>query len=748
MKFCTKRNVFLPIIYLAVATISGCGGGGSGSGSGDSSGGQNANRCLRVVEVEMEATIFTADDDWIDTFTTSNCSVEADTYREKTNLKGETDHPLQKKNGSINFSWGNRATGQVGKGKVHTVYQVRFLYGVDVSGYKTFWTIDDDISLVIGKNIITVTLSDGRHFKVVLYRVKDTRPPKIRYRSPQANERDVPVNRKLVLRFSESIKYGIEQLNSIKLLDADGRQVPGKALDNAPELEWSFKPDSPLEYGADYRIVIAGDVTDLYGNNGFGKKGEWSFTTALNPDDEAPLVTSVYPRSGSTCAPADSALSATFNEPLDSSSVNASTFSLLDSSGAPVTGTVSYDAGVARLNPDIGLLSSESYTARLSSEVKDLADNSLDSYEWRFTTPDGREANGGWSEVSYVGQPLNRWRHNLIWTGSEVIMWGGLGIGSYGSFNVRGKKYDPVTNSWQAMNETGSTGGEQSAVWTGTEMIVWKGAGSRYDPALDSWAPVSNLDAPSARRKHVAVWTGSHMIIWGGVLGNSVYGNWVPTNTGAIYDPIADSWSPISMDGAPSPRSHVSSIWTGTELLVWGGVETKSGATAKGGARYDPLTDTWRPISSHDAPTTNKNTAAIWTGSQMIVWSGGYLSKSDREIASEISSSATLQLYDPSTDRWTRSDSSCEPYFPPQIGQDWTSFAMHWTGDRVFAWSNNGTGGYFYDPVIDEWEAISTVGDPVPRQHFASTWAGDRFVIWGGHNLESFDSRGLVFKHW
>ena len=60
-------------------------------------------------------------------------------------------------------------------------------------------------------------------------------------------------------------------------------------------------------------------------------------------------------------------------------------------------------------------------------------------------------------------------------------------------------------------------------------MIVWAGfycdfdegcyftdTGGRYDPATDSWTPTSRVNAPSARREHTAVWTGSEMIVWGG----------------------------------------------------------------------------------------------------------------------------------------------------------------------------------------------------------------------------------------
>jgi hypothetical protein len=46
----------------------------------------------------------------------------------------------------------------------------------------------------------------------------------------------------------------------------------------------------------------------------------------------------------------------------------------------------------------------------------------------------------------------------------------------------------------------------------------------------DTWTATSLVGAPTPRRGHCAVWTGNEMIIWGGAFGNF-------TNTGGRYDP-------------------------------------------------------------------------------------------------------------------------------------------------------------------------------------------------------------------
>ena len=60
------------------------------------------------------------------------------------------------------------------------------------------------------------------------------------------------------------------------------------------------------------------------------------------------------------------------------------------------------------------------------------------------------------------------------------------------------------------------------------------------------------------------------MIVWGGFGGNS--GN---LNTGGKYNPTTDSWVPTTTIGAPEARQLHTAVWTGTEMIVWGGTGTQ-----------------------------------------------------------------------------------------------------------------------------------------------------------------------------
>jgi len=127
----------------------------------------------------------------------------------------------------------------------------------------------------------------------------------------------------------------------------------------------------------------------------------------------------------------------------------------------------------------------------------------------------------------------------------------------------------------------------------------------------DSWSSITTTNAPSVRAGHTAVWTGKEMLVWGG--GGE--------NTGGRYDLTTDAWSPIATTNAPSARYYHAAVWTGREMLVWGGLGDYSFALGDG-ARYNPVTDDWSPITSTNSPRNPGLYEAVWTGSEMLIWGG------------------------------------------------------------------------------------------------------------------------------
>ncbi len=49
-------------------------------------------------------------------------------------------------------------------------------------------------------------------------------------------------------------------------------------------------------------------------------------------------------------------------------------------------------------------------------------------------------------------------------------------------------------------------------------------------------------------------------------------------NTGQYYDPVADQWQGMSPVNAPEARSGQTTVWTGSSMIVWGGVGANGSA--------------------------------------------------------------------------------------------------------------------------------------------------------------------------
>lgn len=324
--------------------------------------------------------------------------------------------------------------------------------------------------------------------------------------------------------------------------------------------------------------------------------------------------------------------------------------------------------------------------------------------------------------------------HSAVWTGTEAIAWGGwtaVGVGT-----TSGGRLRPTLGMRSRTSTLGAPAPRigHTAVWTGDEMIVWGGytggaglvqdTGARYHPLADRWTPTSSVGAPSGRGDHTAIWTGTEMIIWGGSALRGIY-----RATGARYDPMRDAWTPTSMVGAPSQRASHVAVWTGTRMFVWGGIEY-GGEPARfplDGAMYDPVADAWSPISTIGAPSPRSNSRAVWTGIEVLVWGGADRPNAVNRFLS------TGGHYDPQSDVWRSTSTVGAP-----SGR--VSHSSVWTADVMVVWGGTAGGtpisgfntGGCYDPTTREWAPTSMVGAPSERWFHTATWTGIEMVVWGG----------------
>ena len=263
-----------------------------------------------------------------------------------------------------------------------------------------------------------------------------------------------------------------------------------------------------------------------------------------------------------------------------------------------------------------------------------------------------------------------------------------------------------------------------AAVWTGSNMIVWGGAnatsvfgdGALYNPASDTWTPVATNNAPSPRANASVVWTGTEMIIWGGAVGTNAF------TGGARYNPQTGVWIAMSTNGAPAARELASAVWTGSQMLIWGGLYPSPATSLGDGASYNPATDTWSPIASSGAPLPRVLPAVVWTGSNMIIWGGA--SASTGSLGDGAS-------YNPASNSWAAVTSAGAPTARADLAAVWTGTEM-----IVFGGNYNGTyqgNGAVYNPASNSWTSLSSVGAPSARIYNIAVWTGSLMLIWGGY---------------
>jgi len=232
-----------------------------------------------------------------------------------------------------------------------------------------------------------------------------------------------------------------------------------------------------------------------------------------------------------------------------------------------------------------------------------------------------------WGDVNQAFDPaVDRWRKLpaapagrggiVVWTGHELIEWGG---GCCGDVSSDGAAYNPSTDSWRKI-ALPPVGGQQSPVgaWTGQELVVFPGqdpegktvAGAAYDPATNTWHRIASTTAPGGA---YAIWDGREVLVAGGARATGL------STAGFAYDPATNHSRRLPPTAG---RAGAAAVWTGRRLLVWGG-QTFPGATvtARHGLSYDPIGNRWSALPPSLLPPRVDPTV-VWTGRELIVWGG------------------------------------------------------------------------------------------------------------------------------
>ncbi|MCU1449587.1 MAG: putative Tat (twin-arginine translocation) pathway signal sequence [Acidimicrobiales bacterium] len=319
-----------------------------------------------------------------------------------------------------------------------------------------------------------------------------------------------------------------------------------------------------------------------------------------------------------------------------------------------------------------------------------------------------------------------------VWTGRELLIFGGVGRTGAPTPLADGAAYQPSSHSWRriAPPPAGVLGdvGTGSA-WTGKVAVFWAGnspdgpaTGAVYDPAADSWRRLP--DGPLRPREgYASVWTGTELVIVGGTSGDGV-----AQPKAAALDPATVRWRQVhGFDSFPGLLA-AGAVWTGHEVVVAGTLLLcpEKGSLCRESRpiviAYDPARDAAREVDLGRAQMTNDDkkalTAVGWTGKRVL-------------LSSAAANPPRLFTYEPGAEAWrTTSAAPCQLPDPAYS-------TSKWTGDR-YAAACGRDALQMYDPSSDRWQKLSVGPSPMnTRSGAVVAWTGRELIAWSGGAKEA-----------
>lgn len=584
------------------------------------------------------------------------------------------------------------------------------------------------VALEIGSNRLTAS-GAGDTDSITVVRINP--PPRVVSVFPADGSIDIALtNVELRVTFSKDLDPATVTSDSFILEDTAGTMVAGtvayesKNEENNTPSTATLTVTAGLQPGTMYTARLTTAIADTH-NTFLASEFSWSFRSF--EDLTPPNLVAKTPAIGDVCVAPDESIAVRFDEPPNPGSLTSATFTVQDSAGTPLLGSIALNGLVASFTPETPLELGETYTAQLSSGVTDSAGNALAPESWSFAT--ANDAEGSWTSIATATSLAPRSDSSAVWTGSEMIIWGGRGQQRLND----GARYNPISDQWTDVSLAGAPlpRSKHTSTWTGTEMIVWGGGdqtlyadGARYDPVSDVWQSMSTDLAPSGRYGHSAIWTGTELIVWGGQWQGAAY-----FSSGARYNPATDTWTRMSMINAPSPRTYHHATFDGQRMIVWGG-STQAGCCyfqAEDGGIYDPVADVWTPLPVQNMPASGSSVAegnsVVQAGQDLLVWLliskwvvDPFYSTGHWETVSE------ARRYSSAQEQWLTIVDACETSATPNAV---------WSNGRMLSWNDDYSDGYAYDEVRDAWHPVTAL--PIPVSKGTTVIAiGDSVILWDG----------------
>ena len=195
---------------------------------------------------------------------------------------------------------------------------------------------------------------------------------------PDSNASSVPINSSISATFSEAVNP--MTINTSTFMVMQGTVlIPGTVSFNGVNMA-VFDPTDDLSVNTTYTVTISTGVTDL-GGIPMGSNYTWSFMTGV-ADTVLPMISSVSPVNAATGVSANTAITVTFSEAIDPTTL----VFTLGQGNSMIMGTITYstDLTMATFTPGAALTSNTTYNVTVAGW--DLAGNGPATQTWSFTT--------------------------------------------------------------------------------------------------------------------------------------------------------------------------------------------------------------------------------------------------------------------------------------------------------------------------------------------------------------------------
>jgi len=200
-------------------------------------------------------------------------------------------------------------------------------------------------------------------------------PPTVTSTVPINNVTGIAVNSNISATFSVAMTTSTINATTFTLKQGS-TAVPGAVTYTGTTA--TFTPAADLAINTSYTATITTGAKNTAGD-ALASNFTWSFTTVTVcncPDVTKPTVTLTDPVTAATGVELNKVITFTFSEPMAPSTINATTFTLMQGTTA-VPGAVTYTGTTAKFTPTANLAPNLIYTATITTGATDVAGNAL-----------------------------------------------------------------------------------------------------------------------------------------------------------------------------------------------------------------------------------------------------------------------------------------------------------------------------------------------------------------------------------